>query len=298
MNQVAAPLQPARPPRRIAPWITLFILLGLSAFLLWRGYGFYKLDLVARTDHADYKALRPSGLLGHGYGIVGTGLILTNLLYLVRRRFARIIPAWMGSVKAWLDLHVVTGLAGSLLVLFHSAFQLRTAIATVTSVSLAIVVVTGLVGLYLYALIPKAALKPLHDRLTELQPLLPGLTERVDQCLHEVPITRLPGDASLIKTLLTVPRWILEARARRHAVRKAAHSDKTFRVLLKTDPTLARALVAELAVLAAGEIDANAGTALMRSWRSLHRFLALLMIVSVTVHIGVAWFYGFRWIFS
>ena len=50
--------------------------------------------------------------------------------------------------------------------------------------------------------------------------------------------------------------------------------------------------------LAASEVDAHVGAALMRSWRSLHRFLAILMLTSVTVHIGVAWFYGFRWIFE
>ena len=298
MNQVAASLQPPRPPRRLAPWVTIIILVALTAFLLWRGFGYYRQDLVARTDHPDYRLLRPAGLIGHGYGIVGTGLILTNLLYLARRRFAKVIPEWLGSVKTWLDVHVVTGLTGSLLVLFHSAFQLRTAIATVTAVSLAIVVVTGLVGLYLYELIPKSAAKPLKDRLAELQPLLPGLVAGVDESVHRVHCTRLPGDASLLTTLWTVPRWILEARARRRAVAKAAHADKTFRVLSKTDRALARALVAELAVLAAAEVDANAGSALMRSWRSLHRFLALLMVVSVTVHIGVAWFYGFRWIFS
>jgi hypothetical protein len=298
MNQVAASLHPAPNPRRYAPWITIFILVVLSAFLIWRGLSYYRADLVARTDHPDYRTLRPAGLLGHGYGIVGTGLILTNLLYLARRRFARVIPAWMGSVKAWLDVHVITGLTGSLLILFHSAFQLRTPIATVTSVSLAIVVFTGLIGLYLYELIPKAALKPLKDRLAELEPLFPGLVGRVDEAVRKIEITRLPGDSSLLRTLWTVPKWILEARARRSAVRTAARATKTFRVLWNADRHLAKALVAELSVLAAGEIDTNAGSALMRSWRSLHRFLALLMIVSVTVHIGVAWYFGFRWIFS
>jgi hypothetical protein len=165
-------------------------------------------------------------------------------------------------------------------------------------VSLAIVVFTGLIGLYLYELIPKAALKPLKDRLAELEPLFPGLVGRVDEAVRKIEITRLPGDSSLLRTLWTVPKWILEARARRSAVRTAARATKTFRVLWNADRHLAKALVAELSVLAAGEIDTNAGSALMRSWRSLHRFLALLMIVSVTVHIGVAWYFGFRWIFS
>ena len=115
-----------------------------------------------RPLHPDYRRLGPAGFLGHGYGMVGTALILTNLLYLVRRRFTKYVPAWMGSVRGWLNAHVFTGLFGSILILFHSAFQLRTPIATVTSVSLSIVVVTGLVGLYLHALVPRSGLKPLR----------------------------------------------------------------------------------------------------------------------------------------
>jgi len=136
-------------PRRPGPWIVAVALIVLGAVLIWRGYEFYSLGLSARVEHDDYQALRPSGLIGHGYGIVGTFLILTNLLYLARRRFAR----WrMGSMRWWLDLHVFSGLGGGMLVLFHSAFQARTPIAVVTSASLVMVVLTGVIGRYLYAL--------------------------------------------------------------------------------------------------------------------------------------------------
>jgi len=242
--------------------------------------------------------LNPAGLIGHGYGIVGTAMIATNLLYLVRRRFTSIIPPWVGSVKAWLNAHVFTGLVGSLLIVFHSAFQLRTPIATVTSASLGIVVVTGLVGLYLHELLPRSGLTPLKNRLAELQPLLPGVAASVGAFVERAPVTRLPHDASFTRMLFTIPRWVADARSRRRGVLGAAREDKLFRVVQRTEPALARAFVGELADLAAAEIDTHAGSALMRSWRSLHRFLAILMIVSVSLHIGVAWYYGFRWIFQ
>jgi hypothetical protein len=265
--------------------------------MLWRGFDYYRQGLSARAVHPDYRLLNPAGFLGHGYGMVGTALIVTNLLYLIRRRFAKYIPNQLGSMKAWLNAHVFTGLVGSLLVLFHSAFQLRTAVATVTSVSLGIVVVTGLVGLYLYLLIPKAGLQPFRARLAEIEPLLPGLVKCVDEFVQQTPATRLPLDASFVRTLYTIPRWVFQARARRRGIRNAAREDKLFRVVAKADVTLARDLVAELGVLAAAEVDTHAGRAVMGSWRSLHRFLAILMLLSVSVHIAVAWHYGFRWIF-
>ena len=45
--------------------------------------------------------------------------------------------------------------------------------------------------------------------------------------------------------------------------------------------------------------DVQSGmAALLRSWRGLHRFFALLMLAAVLLHAGVAWYYGYRWIFG
>jgi hypothetical protein len=288
----------ATPPRRIGRWITILVLLALAALLARRGFGFYRLGLTERAGHPDYRLLSPSGIVGHGYGILGTALIFTNLLYLVRRRFARYAPSWVGGMKAWLNAHAFTGLVGSLLIVFHSAFQLRTGIATITSASLFIVVVTGLVGFYLYALMPKPGAAVLRARLDEIRALLPGLVENVERAVQAVPVTTLRHDASLLRTLWTIPRWILQARARRRALRRAARADKLFRVLRHNEPALARSFVVDLEGLVTKEVDTQAGAAMIRSWRSLHRFLAILLIVSVSVHIGVAWFYGFRWVFE
>jgi hypothetical protein len=279
-------------------FVTLFTLTAVAGVLTWRGHDYYRQDLVSRAAHPDYRVLNPAGLLGHGYGIVGTTLVAANLFYLVRRRFAASLPTWIGSMPAWLNAHAFTGLVGSLLIAFHSAFQLRTPIATLTSASLGIVVMTGLVGLYLYALVPKSGLRPLEIRLAELAPHLPGVAERVNQFVRTTPATRLPADASLVRAIFTVPRWVSDARKRRRGVAEAARGDKLFRVLQNTEPRLARAFVDELGELAAAEVDTHAGAALLRSWRSLHRFLAILMLVSVSLHIGVAWYYGFRWIFD
>jgi len=297
MSQTTAEAPPL-PSRRTGTWITILLLSALAALLLWRGYGYYRQHLDARPFHPDHRTLSPAGLLGHGYGIVGTLMIATNLLYLLRRRFAQSFPPWAGSMKAWLNAHAFTGLSGSVLIVFHSAFQLRTPIATVTAASLGIVVVTGLVGYYIYALVPKAGLTQLKLRLAELEPLLPGMVAHVRDFLIKQPVTALPHDASLIRTLVTVPRWLFEASRRRRGMKKAARGDKLFRVLEHNEPKLARAYVVELGLLAAAEVDTQAGAAFMRSWRSLHRFLAILMLLSVSVHIGVAWYYGFRWIFE
>jgi len=283
---------------RVRVFFTLLTLATLALLMFRRGHDYYAMGLAARAAHPDYRALNPAGRIGHGYGIVGTTLVAANLLYLVRRRLSNVLPEWIGSMKAWLNAHAFTGLVGSLFILFHSAFQLRTPIATVTSASHGVVGATGLVGLYLYSLLPKAGLAPLRARLTELAPHLPGVVTRVERFVEEAPATRLHADASLVRALLTVPVWARDARSRRVGVAEAVRSDIIFRQLEDVDPRLARAFVTELGDLAASEVDTLAGAALVRSWRSLHRFLAILMLVSVSLHIAVAWYYGFRWIFD
>src|SRR5215472_1536685 len=126
MNQPATPLAPPQAPRRLGTGITIFLLAFAATQLMVRGYSFYKLGLAERPAHPDYRILNPAGFLGYGYGIVGTALICTNLLYLVRRRFAKYISDRLGTVKTWLNAHAFTGLLGSLLIAFHSAFQFRT----------------------------------------------------------------------------------------------------------------------------------------------------------------------------
>ena len=90
-------------------------------------------------------------MLGNGYGWVAALLILLNLSYLIRRRYG---GARMGSMAVWLDIHVFTGLLIASLVSFHSSFQLRTPIATTSTISLAVVVITGVLGRLLHFLAP------------------------------------------------------------------------------------------------------------------------------------------------
>src|SRR5438552_13971652 len=96
MNDTLRAVTPRQPMRRLRVFLTLLTLSVLTLLLLWRGYDYYRQDLVARAAHPDYRILNPAGLLGHGYGIVGTTLVAANLLYLVRRRLASVLPAWIG----------------------------------------------------------------------------------------------------------------------------------------------------------------------------------------------------------
>lgn len=275
--------------------ILLAALAVLAGALLWRGGSFYLLDLDARVDHPDFRVLSPGSSVGHGYGVVGTLLIFTNLLYLVRRRIARVR---LGSMRLWLDLHVFTGLFGSVLVVFHSAFQLRSQVATLTSIALAFVVGSGLVGRYFYGLNLQPDARGLADQLAWLDTLSAGLGQRIGQGLRALPAPEPPPRATLRASLVSIPRWRKQAQARRTLVMDMVapllHDPRFDR----GERAYVRKVAKEAARLATEPVRAMAGDSLLRTWRGLHRFMALLMIVSVSVHIVVAWIFGFRWIWS
>jgi len=275
--------------------LLLVVLIALGVALFWRGAEFYRLDLASRVGHRDFRSLSPGGPIGHGYGIAGTALIFTNLLYLARRRFAR----WhLGSMRAWLSLHVLTGLFGSVLVVFPSAFQLRSPVATLTSISLAFVVVSGLIGRYFYGLAPQPDLAALARNMDLLARLNPEIARRLQAALGALPPASEPRRATLLDALGTIPRWLREVRAREHLVREQCAPLLDAPQLDRAQRSQVRTFVRRTARLSSESVRAVAGGSLLRSWRGLHRFMAVLMILSVTGHIVVAWVFGFRWIFS
>jgi hypothetical protein len=273
--------------------LTLLVV-ALTAAMLWRGLDFYRLAVADRVEHEDYRVLGPGGLIGHGYGMVGTALIVLNLAYLVRRLLAR-FP--LGSMRAWLDMHVVTGIAGGVLVLFHSAFQFRTPIALVSFGAVAIVVLTGIVGRLLHVLAPRRDEAAMQVAIEALESTAPGTRARAREALRATAPTVLDAHAGLLRVLLQLPRWTWQWQRRRSLVRR------TLRAALDElcDPALrpmSDTVAASLVRLSGRDVTGLAATTLLRSWKGLHRLLAILMVLTVPAHVAVAWMYGYRWIWS
>lgn len=264
------------------------ILIAITIGLVYRGWSFYRLSLEDRVEHPEYRVLRPSGLYGNGYGWVAAMLVVLNLSYLIRRRFG---SARFGSMKTWLDVHVFTGLLAASLVSFHSAFQLRTPIASVSAASLGTVVLTGLLGRFLYALGPGGVRERLAAALDAVDDELPRSRAALAEGIAQRPGPDVPANASLLRSLWAIPWWLRAAHERREILA----------MILPVRSAMSRPLrraVSELYAASAADARASGIAALLRSWRALHRFFALLMLAAVLLHAGVAWYYGYRWIFA
>ncbi len=106
------------------------------------------LALVAGWAAKDHRYLVAESGAGYWFGIVGGSLMLLLLIYPMRKRFIR----WsvIGSVKSWFRIHMILGLVGPLLIIFHSGFQLGSFNSSVAFFCMLIVAISGLLGRLLY----------------------------------------------------------------------------------------------------------------------------------------------------
>src|SRR4051794_15974209 len=129
------------------------VAVGVIIFLAIYGFDYYTLGSLERPFSAKHALLKPSGRLGVKLGVVGVGLFFVIFLYPLRKRIR-----WLGqkgTSKHWLDFHVVAGMSAPLIIAFHSAFKFR-GIAGVAFWIMFAVALSGIVGRYLYAQIPRS----------------------------------------------------------------------------------------------------------------------------------------------
>ena len=104
--------------------------------------------------------------LGYALGIIGSLLLLTLLLYPLRKRFKFL--KFLGPARNWFRVHMMLGVVGPLAILYHSNFQLGSINSTAALLAMLLVAGSGIVGRFLYAKVHKG----LYGRKTSLKELL------------------------------------------------------------------------------------------------------------------------------
>ncbi len=283
--------------RRFA--LGLFVLgAAIVGVLALVGQDYYHLPLAARRAHPAHAFLKPAGPWGHGVGIVATLVMMSNFLYSVRKRWGRL--KGFRSIRGWLTFHQFVGFMSPLVIAFHAAFQSNNLLATLTTLSLFTVVATGVVGRFLYGLVPSGASH--QDELAELTARYEALKAKTGSGLHEAVtdefevsevftvVTEVPVENTFLEFVVHRPlRWLRELR-RVRGVRSRFSSAGAFdrferdvkdlnrlRVQVKFYRTLKR---------------------LMSVWRVLHVVLAVSLVLMIAGHISVSLFLGYTWIFK
>lgn len=124
-----------------------------AAFLAYKGIPYYSTPVEERFYHPDHDWFKPSGVLGHGLGIVGTLLIVIGVFgYMARKKYR----SWakLGRLKYWLEFHIFFCSLGPVMILFHTAFKFG-GLVSVSFWSMVAVVASGVIGRFIYVQIPR-----------------------------------------------------------------------------------------------------------------------------------------------
>jgi len=134
--------------------VMLAWLLALAIVLVIAGYGlnYYTLSAADRPFSPKHDALRPSGPIGIKLGMFGVFLFFLIYLYPLRKKWGWL--ARQGNSRHWLDFHVVLGTLAPIIIAFHATFKFGN-IAGMAFWSMLAVTLSGFVGRYLYAQIPR-----------------------------------------------------------------------------------------------------------------------------------------------
>lgn len=241
---------------------------------------------------ADGGPLQPSGLLGHGIGIVGFALMLaTETLYSWRKTRRR---ARWGRTQTWLSAHVFTGIVGPYMVFLHTGFRFA-GLAGIVFWMTVIVVCSGFVGRYIYTTIPRT---PEGDEMEAAQ--LQAAIDRAEGQLqawlsaHAGPFRALveqmgappaaPGSG--INALLRRTRADRRYRqAWQDAVVRLPDAQRDHAPELAALLMSRRALQRQAAALASGR-------RLMAFWHTMHVPLAVALFLSAFVHAVAALYFS------
>ena len=94
------------------------------------------------------KPYQAGSTLGYNLGLAGGLMMLSLLLYPLRKRFRPLER--LGRMESWFRYHMVLGIGGPVLVLFHSTFRTGSMNATIALYSMLLVALSGVVGRFLY----------------------------------------------------------------------------------------------------------------------------------------------------
>jgi len=271
-----------------------------SALPLLHGWSYYATPLEERPFHPLYESLKPTGLVGHGYGVVGSLMILVGVaLYSSRKRLR--VFAGIGKVKYFLEFHIFLCLLGPILVVYHTTFKIGGLVA-VSFWSMAAVVISGLIGRYFYVQIPKgiqgnelsvaemtAENKKLAEVLTARFGLDADILRRIDA------IASPPKDPARMSMMETINFFLVNDLTRRARLRtvfarleRQGHHHHALRALRAT-ATRRIVLTRRIALL-------QQFRRIFHYWHVVHLPFSIIMVAILLIHVAVAIAFGYTWV--
>ncbi len=249
------------------------------------GYSYYSLPLEERFYHEQYDWFKPSGIFGQGLGVIGTAMMFFGVfIYIAHKRYN--VLGKSVRLKYLLEFHIFLCTLGPILILFHTTFKFG-GIVSVAFWSMVAVVLSGVAGRFIYLQIPRS-IEGRAMSLDELQQKKNSLLDSLSNLALE--------DANSIQSILENHESTGWSSGRRKVVSK-------LKKLLKKRG-VSRNKIKDIIQVAGEEITLSHKIGrlelmqkLFNYWHVIHMPFAIIMLIIVVVHIAVAIYFGYNWIF-
>jgi len=274
------------------------IVMAVFIILVYKGYAYYKISMEERFFHPDHTQLKPSGVLGHGMGILGSlCMVLGVSLYMARKRYR--VFSRLGILKHWLEFHIFLCTLGPVLVLFHTSFKFG-GIVAISFWSMIAVFLSGIIGRFIYIQIPRTiegrelSLSEVRGMKTDIGEFLRG-TIQLDENSYSIIVDAVKMEADGYKQNFVVRnvQKIWDSRKRLSSIRKVLRKNN----LPKTQRKQVVSLVKNELSLNRRIERLTTMQNLFKYWHVAHLPFALVMLVIMVIHVAVTLTFGYKWIF-
>jgi hypothetical protein len=284
-------------------------MLALAVVLVIAGYGwnYYTLSAAERPFSPKHQLLRPSGTIGIKLGMVGVLMFFLIYLYPLRKKWGWL--GRMGNSRHWLDFHVVLGTVAPIIIAFHASFKFGN-IAGMAFYSMLMVTLSGFVGRYLYAHIPRGlsaaelSMKEIQDKeealrkeLAEQKAAFGFSVDALSELPSPAEVAKTPLVASLLSMFLIDLKRPFKASLLR--LRQAGFGPwvcSCFGLFATRDQKLERAirLAQKQASLSQSIVFLSRTQRIFQLWHVIHRPFSYAFAILAILHIGIALFMGYR----
>lgn len=283
-------------------YVGTFFVVGILVLILlaFNGYQYYSLPVEERFFNTSHSVLKPSGVWGHGFGIIGTLMMTVGVvIYMIRKRSRKLFT--FGYLKHWLELHIFLCTVGPILVLYHTAFKFG-GIVSVSFWSMVLVVLSGVVGRFIYIQIPRTIqgkeidmndLVLMREELMEKMKLEMLFDVRLIKELDELASPDRYKSLNILDTLFIYFKDFFRIRSFQSKLKKNlafAGFSKIKRKEIKNKAEAEIILSRRLGMLRTMQN-------LFRYWHVAHLPFALAMFIIMVIHVIVTITFGYKWIF-
>jgi len=268
------------------------ITIAITLYLAIVGFEYYATPQEDRFYLDSHDWFKPSGLFGQGLGVIGTFLILFGVvIYILRKRYN-----FMGRfirMKYLLEFHIFLCTLGPIMVLFHTAFKFG-GIVSIAFWSMVAIVISGVIGRFIYIQIPHT-IDGRQMNLDEVKKVKRDLAisletnEKVDQALIRL-INEFSERAAKHTSLWT--RFLVKREAL-GTIKKKLKSNG----IKAYERNSILSMVKEEINLASRIVRLQSMQRIFKYWHVAHLPFALIMLIVVVMHVGVAIAFGYTWIF-